>query len=399
MKKMSKVVMAVLLIGSAVVFNKASVAEAQEEVIDLQKIVVTDKSEQFYRTQAVSVKKYNCMLEKITVNNGAKGSNREYDEVYGGSYINENGELVVLLTDNVYKNRKMIREYTEDENTIIRTCQYSYNELMKIIGTINEKLQYLLEQGIIIDEMYDDVYLNRVIFRIRDLDDEKEQVIRDIIDSGCMEFRNSERGAVLEETLRGGIGITSSDNGKTSTLGFCATRNGVEGYVVAGHSADRIGEKFTYNGTVIGEVTHTAYYQNTTADAGFIKASSSGTLSNYIMGYKCISATGYEYPYGTRISMYGQASGLKSGMIYSYHSSFNESGLYGTYTTIDHVKADYSSQGGDSGAPVFLYEGNYNGVSLCTLLGIHSADIGEGYVQFAKYSNIVKELGITAVVE
>lgn len=398
--KMSKVVAAVLLIGGMIILSETSAAQAQEP-IDLRKIVVTDKPEQFYRTQSASVKKYNKMLEKITVNPGARGSLRRYEESYGGSYIDENGELVVLLTENVYKNRKMIREYTEDNTILIKTCQYSYNELMEVIDTLNGELLNLSEQDVLIDEMYDNVYLNRVIIRVRNLDDKKEQIIREIIDSGCMEFQNSEQGAVLQEGLCGGSRIVSCDSGVGSTLGFCATRDGVEGYVTAGHSADRIGEEFTYNGTVIGEVTHTAWYENTTADAGFIKANTQGTLTNYIMGYRCIAATGYEYPYGTQISMYGQASGLQRGMIYSYHTSRFE--VKGQYATIDHVRADYSSRDGDSGAPVFLYEGNYGGVSICTLLGIHSAYTdehnGKEYVQFAKYSNIVEVLGVTAITE
>lgn len=100
--KMSKVVAAVLLIGGMIILSGTFVAQAQEP-IDLRKIVVTDKPEQFYRTQSASVKKYNKMLEKITVNSGARGSLRRYEESYGGSYIDENGELVVLLTENVYK--------------------------------------------------------------------------------------------------------------------------------------------------------------------------------------------------------------------------------------------------------------------------------------------------------
>lgn len=97
-------------------------------------------------------------------------------------------------------------------------------------------------------------------------------------------FKIRNRG-LLQEGLCSGSAIISCDSGAGSTLGFCATRNGVEGYVTAGHSADRIGEEFTYNGTVIGEVPHTAWYQNTTADAGFIRVNTKGTLTNYIMGY------------------------------------------------------------------------------------------------------------------
>lgn len=293
----------------------------------------------------------------------------------------------------------MIREYTEDNAVLIKTCRYSYNELMEVIDKLNGELLNLAEQDVLVDEMYDNVYLNRVIIRVRNLDDKKEQIIRDIIDSGCMEFQNSEQGAVLQEGLCGGSTIVSCDSGLACTLGFCATRNGVEGYVVAGHSADRIGEEFTYNGTVIGEVTHTAWYQNTTADAGFIKANTEGTLTNYIVGYRCIAATGYEYPYGTQISMYGHASGFQRGTIESYHSSYGEFLLPGQYVTIDHVRATYKSNPGDSGAPVFFYEGNYGGVSLCTLIGIHSSRNLESKAHFAKYDNIVEVLGVTAVTE
>ncbi|HHV09464.1 MAG TPA: hypothetical protein GXX75_04180 [Clostridiales bacterium] len=98
-------------------------------------------------------------------------------------------------------------------------------------------------------------------------------------------------------------------------------------------------------------------------------------------------------PTGTGIYMYGADSGLQYGTIDSY----NVTSSSGSVTFTDLVKATYSSQTGDSGSPIVLYDGNHGGVSKVTLIGTHRGTESDGKKTFSKYLNISNQLGITAL--
>lgn len=177
-------------------------------------------------------------------------------------------------------------------------------------------------------------------------------------------------------------------------------RNGVKGYVTAGHVCKKVGDEISYNGTVIGTVKEHHFYQNSIADCGFIESNGAAYTSGAVMGGYYIDAVA-EYPVNTVIYMYGKKSGLQNGKICKCNHTYTPPGP-NPITVIDHVGADYKSQGGDSGAPVFVYTGWKNGRYTCTLIGIHTAGQHDtkfvGSV-FCKYGNIAKKLGITAITD
>ncbi|MCH5272960.1 MAG: trypsin-like serine protease [Lachnospiraceae bacterium] len=409
MRKNLKLFIVFVIVSMSFLSVKSFNAYAQEPV-DISSMIPEGKTEEFYRTQAESIRQYNQLLDKFSSKNRSTSGKAVYDDCFGGAYLNDNGELVVLLTGNTYANRALVKEYTANPDTITKTCTYSYNELNRVVYTMNEHLEELREKGVKISSMYTDVMNNCVVIKVRGADRDAEAEIRKIVDSGCMIIQTTDeiieyQDADSQAEIKGGYEIYNVDRGKVATLGFCAMRNGKKGYVTAGHFCPSIGQKVSYNGTVIGTVTQSGYYQNTYADAAFIESNGAANPTNMIMSYQCFSASTYEYPQNTSILMYGRSSGLVHGTIYSYNYTYVPLNPE-EYTSTDHVLATYTSQRGDSGGPVFFYEGNYGGKSACTLLGIHSA---KAYVldtpgdkcpaSFAKYGNIAAMLNVTAITE
>ncbi len=188
-----------------------------------------------------------------------------------------------------------------------------------------------------------------------------------------------------------------------SSIGFAATRNGVDGFVIAGHAGDSTSQMFLYNNLAFGRVTATAFYDYSSADAAFVKNSGAVYGSNLIAEIAIChnTATGIsDYPVGALIYKYGGTTKLTSGKIisnyYTTAADLNSNGINDLHLT-NQTTADYNSDDGDSGCPVFVIEGMYNGKYTCQLLGVHSCITRSfGDSVFSKYYKIVEELNVQA---
>ncbi len=276
------------------------------------------------------------------------------------------------------------------------SCKVSYTEINRTVDQITDNLDYFMENGIFISEVSDDIIENRVIVGLKELSEENINFVNSTINVPYLKFIESD---VTEEetTVGAGYAIVSTDNGGGSTLGFAAKRNGTTGFVISGHAGNLVGETFKYNGTTIGSVTHTAYYNNSTADAAFVKAAS-GITASYIVknGGAIWGASTYSYPVGTSICLYGKTSGLQTGTIRSKNTNLR----YDNNTIIKQQwVGSYSSTNGDSGGPILFYDGAFSGQTKYTLVGIHCGTIEEGRRAFSPYSNIINELGVSCILQ
>lgn len=412
MGKKFKILIALAVISILSLFMNSFTAYAQG-LSDIPSMLPEGKTIEFYTTQAESILQYNQLLNKLSIQSESIVQSREiagkvrYDDCFGGAYLNEVGELVVLLTSDTYENRKMVSEYTGNADIATEPCKFSYNELTEVISTINNHLDELQERGADLSSMYRDVMNNCVVIKVRNLNAYKEAEIREVVDSGAIVIQNTdeeiEYQSGMSSDTKGGHEICNTSTSATATLGFGAVRNGVKGYVTASHFCRSIGQQVSYDGTVIGTVKQSGYYQNSYADAAFIESNGAMNPNSALMGgYYCTAASTLEYPQNTSILMYGKVSGLRSGTICYYDYTYvPRNSDYITVT--DHVAAKYTSAPGDSGAPIFIYTGWNNGRHTCTLIGIHTASTFHTYDEansvFCEYSNIARMLNVTAITE
>lgn len=114
---------------------------------------------------------------------------RVYPDYYGGAYINDEGRLVVYVTD---LNKAPSLMSVDDNNAIIyQECEYSYNELNDTMDTLNEYKFSNLDSDIannfnsyaLLDKE------NRVEVRLDEFSEEKIQEFKDaVFDSDTIIF-------------------------------------------------------------------------------------------------------------------------------------------------------------------------------------------------------------------
>lgn len=395
MRKKFRTFMAILL--CFLVFGSVS-STSELRVEAMENLISTEELDiDFLEKQIESIEQYQSMLDAF--NNESKVRSvgyQAYDSNYGGAYIDDTGDLVVRLVDCETTRVDEIREDTGNYEIKTDDCNYSFNELLMVINTINANLDYLTDCGIVISEMYEDVYCNNVKIGVKDLTNEKERIIRELIDSPCMDVYCHNNDSEEETAIKGGDEVTNSLSGGQSTIGFCATKGGVEGFVIAGHAGHTMYDNFTHAGTTVGYVTDTAYYNNSTADAAFLTKSQYADTTAGISIYVChsVSTNMNDYPVGTVVFKYGIATEQTYGKVISNYYTSKAGDMY----FLSQTTAAYNSEGGDSGGPVFLITDVVNGQVTCKLLGIHRGRTGtDDYAIFTKYYNIVNELGVAAI--
>lgn len=146
-------------------------------------------------------------------------------------------------------------------------------------------------------------------------------------------------------------GVSVSNNAKytPNTLGYKATVAGVPGFVIAGHTAKEslaIVQPYNQN-RVIG----TAMPGNPPCDCAFVPSSSTtpSTVFGQTQGSITAKVLSNYQQQGSFVYKMGAATGLSFGQI-TYHN------LSDPYT----VTVQANVGGGDSGSPVFVFNGLYN---------------------------------------
>ena len=403
MKKLIKVMAICLCFMFAIQYMPSEQTQyiAMEDVLAFEEIDV-----ELAENQIESIQQYRKMLKTFNENAKTRVSGEQvYDENYGGAYIDKDGKLVVLLVDNDENRVASIKECTGNVNIRIEDCKYSFNEILDVINIMNDNLIYLSDLGICITEMYEDVYTNKVKIGVLELDKTKENIIRGIVDVPYMEIYSTDVFFEANDAVyvKGGERITEVGDGSYSSIGFAATRNGVDGLVIAGHAGNSTSDMFLYNNLALGRVTATAYENFSSADAAFVKNAGAVYTTNLIGEIAICHNTATsisDFPVGATIYKYGTRTHLTSGVIISNYLTYAADTDGDRETDIhfsNQTKASYSANKGDSGCPVFVIEGMYNGKYTCQLLGIHSGILWDGNESvFSKYYKIVEALNVQA---
>lgn len=228
------------------------------------------------------------------------------------------------------------------------------------------------------------------------MDEEKEELIRAVVDCDYLKFQNVDNGYSPFANIGAGTKITNMRTGSNATMGFAALRNGTMGFVTAGHFAPSFLDKISYEDKLIGTVEKASYCEGMTADASFVRITHSSVtpVAEVVNGYRIASAFTAELPVNSVVSIYGMKSGLVTGKIISY----NVEGTYGNsdgslgYTYKNFASTTCSGQPGDSGGPVLVFNGGYN----YSLIGIVNGGNSTHSV-FTPYKNIVEKLGVTCI--
>lgn len=343
----------------------------------------------------------------------------EYPDCYAGAYIDDAGELVVLVTDLSSETEKEIEKIAENDDFKLETVDVSYNDLLEIQAYITDYYENNYQNSAIegVNELLDsyveiwiDDMENRVVVNIEDLTDEKVATFKEYItDDENVVLENSDTieydatawklgRAIYRYKSTSGSTVYSS---KYSTGFRCKylVSSGIYyyGFVTSAHGGNTVGKVIYANGacsTSLGKIVARKY--SGSVDAAFVRLTNSNySISNQVL-YKNSSGdtggktlnTSYHMEYatvGSTIYKSGAATYLTSGEVISSSCSITVDGT--TFTHI--IKTDYKSAGGDSGGVVYVkYNDKYWAV------GIHESHSNNySYAVSAKY--IVSGLGVS----
>ena len=404
---MSKKRLLALVLSVALILSLGALSTSAADITEVNPLDM--HSNEFYVNQSNSIETYNELLTAMRAEANSYSpsslsstSTATYPDYYGGAYIDEQtGQLTVLLTETgAVVEDEIARLSGATTGILFQECDISYNDITETVDTLSENIAYFEELGIFIDGISDDILNGKVIVLVQDLNADKENVIKEFVGCDYLYFQNS-TGAFPDEAFGGGDSITSLNNNGTSTICCAAERNNQDGFVIAGHAGDIQNEKFKSGSTTIGSVTATAYYNNSTADAAFVRANSGVTPTSIMKnGGDMWAASAYELPVNTTVWKYGHSTQLTSGQITGTNATvvYENENTHVRYTIKECWTANYASDGGDSGAPVMTFDGNYGSSSKYTLYGIHSGASNSSSTRYlSPYGNIVDELGITCI--
>lgn len=184
-----------------------------------------------------------------------------YPEYYGGSYIDSNGELVLMVKGEGENCSELLQIAGDDAE--IQECDYSYSELCDIMSDINNAKQNALvrEKAVPNPEYYDDISgsallddKNIIEVYIRNLNPEKEKWFKEnVCGEKCVVLKSllSEAG---EDVNLSGQGISQGLSAAFRVKRTLSNGETQYGFITCAHGNSK-GDKLNgYDGTYLGTV-------------------------------------------------------------------------------------------------------------------------------------------------
>lgn len=336
---------------------------------------------------------------------------------YGGSYIDEDGNLVVCITGSAPEETSIasIHAVTGETNTQTELVQYSYNELYSGWNEISE-IMLQLSSGIettdytpeqysaaeLISSVYIRETLNTVIVEIPDIDDAKINAVKEAFPD--MPFLSFEEGYTTIATAtawKAGAGLFTSTGGGLSTgyPVYFTDSSGVKtyGFVTAGHGFSTGAYAYVSSGgSVLARCVSSQF--SGSVDAAVMKI----TNSNYTMStqttYNSITLAkgGYLIPAeGGYVFKEGARTGLTAGNVIS----LNETAYDGALTNM--MRTSALNLGGDSGGVMYAISGSateryvVGSMSGSNHSGTELTESSFNYSIVCKVGNAMNALGFT----
>jgi len=341
---------------------------------------------------------------------------RESDiPTYGGSFIDADRGVVFVYVGNEEDGRKVLEKVNGSVKLVLLKGKYSYAQLRDWKYALTEKVSKsgLPWTGTAVDDT-----MNRVFIGFESIEASLLKKLESILEELGIPFDAvvvQKQGRVVLSTrsdyirpLIGGIQIQNPNAG-LCTLGFIAERSGTKGFVTAGHCGN-INDPI-YQPEFLGSDQPTANI------AGNVEADPSGARFSDSMwvvlatnaAYKIynewnpsISYVVFSEMQSQTPGMYVCKGGITTGETCGQIALVGEDVPHPEYNTLyDQVKATYSSDQGDSGAPVYYdpldtWIRNWcfetYGVACKDIYGIHWG-LMDGYSVYSPISGIENDLG------
>lgn len=320
-------------------------------------------------------------LAETTNTNTRRSASQDY---YGGAYINDDGNLVVCVTDDYAANSNAIQAYTGNDEIIIETVDYTYatleqeqtkitelyeamREASEVTATDSSKSasQYAAEDMVAsIRSTYIDEEKNIIVVEIENLTTDKIAVFQELFsDEDFVEFAEGYKNTTTADWNPGRKIYTSTGSGLSTGYPVYFTNSDGElerGFVTAGHGYEEGDIVYRSSGgkNVLGVCIASAFSGDT--DAALIQITSSSydiSEETYYDGMT-LSSTSYSLPaQGSTIYKEGATSEQTYGTV----SSRSVTVYYEEATVTDMLKTTALNLNGDSGGVAYTASGSVVG--------------------------------------
>lgn len=336
---------------------------------------------------------------KVSTRSGFDGSKiNVYPDYYGGSYIERNGTLKILIKGDSLSAVKKIKSIYDDDIVHYAVCEYSYSELCGVLDNIRLALRNAdisIKKNISAYSIDDGA--NRVVVYLSDCSDNSIEKFKMIYNHPSLVFEQLEK--IIEE--KGNICpgnklylTTYLEDEWFGSFAFRAKEKSGEkrvGYVTAGHVLEQ-GDFCYINGTTAGECVK-SYSYGGNADAAFVIIDTDKfELSNNVNGNTetPLSTATSQPGAGTYVNKWGAKTGNSGGYIKSTNITVLDDN--GNERFINMTSTDYESDGGDSGGIVYTLIKSSN---TRYTVGVHHGRSKDGKLAiYSKADNVLNTLGV-----
>ncbi len=122
-----------LILTAIIIFYSVFIVTATDSSVQHNNFL-----ENQFQSQKTNTKLLNEIASPSLTRNDSVGYS--YPDYYGGSYINDDGELVVKLKQHNKSNISSVNNIVQPNDVITEPCNYSYDELEEVIHTIRDKM-------------------------------------------------------------------------------------------------------------------------------------------------------------------------------------------------------------------------------------------------------------------
>lgn len=378
-RKILSLLLVVILIAISCVFTSANAADATR---------LFSRSEIEWQ----SVKENTDLLNYFYELNPDKDYDGKYfPDYYGGSLINDDGSLVVMLTDD--SGKEVVNLFVH--NAKFMKCKYSYSELVQTINLINAKFAKLNSN---------DVHKKLLVeMSLLDKDNLIKVVLRDNSSKSIKWFTDniSSKPYLRFEIIQNEPGLDMNYSGQDISINggallssaFRVRRNtdsGLKyGFITCAHGNSLFETINGADGSIIGSVQLRNYSGN--MDVSYVQMSSSSNYSNVMHGSPYTLNNENDdlfYPvYNQVVGIFARHHQNDYGVVNSTNYSHTVDGvtLSGLY------KATYPRSGGDSGGLIASSPVNY----YCNPGGIHHGHDTNGNAIFTSAKKVVNHFYFT----
>lgn len=301
-----------------------------------------------------------------------------YPDYYGGRYVNEEGKLVILVKGNdITTYRNDLRMRCNGDGFEIKPCVYSYNYLIDLIYSLEEKWKAadpnndMKYYGICTDQER-----NILVINTGDVSESNKNRFIELLDGfDSIEFILSGEIEYQAEVnpgmgIAGAVVTTSTGTGYSAgSAGYRAKKGSTPVLVTSGHvlKANNTALR-NRSGVEIGKCIGVKWTEisGSTVDAAICTLNSGYSLSNVVKLYSgtvTLLASVADVDQYSNISMKGYYSETSGGILATDYHVPNSS-MY------NFIKANYRSVSGDSGAVCYTSDGK--------VIGIHQGALPEG---------------------